>query len=35
MFLYAKVLLSSIELLMDMKSIREELKVLPENLDAA
>ncbi|MCJ1267692.1 hypothetical protein MMC22_007578 [Lobaria immixta] len=35
MFLYAKVLLSSIELLTDVKSIREELRVLPENLDAA
>jgi hypothetical protein len=35
MFLYAKVFLSSIELLTDVKSIREELRVLPENLDAA
>lgn len=35
MFLYAKVLLSSIELLNDIRSIREELRVLPENLDAA
>ena len=35
MFLYAKVLLDSIKLLTDAKSIREELRVLPENLDAA
>lgn len=35
MFLYAKVLLSSIELLTDTRSIREELRVLPEDLNAA
>ena len=35
MFLYAKVLLSSIELLTDIRSIREELRVLPEDLHAA
>ncbi|ERF71684.1 hypothetical protein EPUS_08997 [Endocarpon pusillum Z07020] len=35
MFLYAKVLWSSIELLTDVQSIREELRVLPEDLDAA
>ena len=35
MFLYAKVLLSSFELLTDMRSIREDLRVLPENLNAA
>lgn len=35
MFLYAKVVLSSIELLTDISDIRQELRVLPENLDAA
>ena len=35
MFLYVKVLLGGIELLSDVKSIRKELRVLPENLDAA
>lgn len=35
MFLYAKILLSSIEFLDDIGSIREELRVLPEDLDAA
>lgn len=35
MFLYAKVVLSSIEHLDDMIEIRNELQVLPENLDDA
>ena len=35
MFLYAKILLSSIELLTDVTAIREELKVLPEDLNDA
>ena len=35
MFLYADVVLSSVDSLDDMGEIREELKVLPESLDAA
>jgi hypothetical protein len=35
MFLYAKVVLTSIEHLDDMIAIRNELQVLPENLDDA
>ena len=35
MFLYAKVVLSSIEELDGMKAIRDELEVLPDNLDDA
>lgn len=35
MFLYAEVVLSSIDSLDDMEQIREELRVLPESLDAA
>lgn len=35
MFLYAKVILSGFEYLTDVNSVREELKVLPESLDAA
>jgi hypothetical protein len=35
MFLYAKIMLGSIELLNDMDEIRQELRVLPENLDDA
>ena len=34
MFLYAKVVLSSVEYL-DMTEIRDELEVLPETLDDA
>lgn len=35
MFLYAEVVLGSMDSLDDMGEIREELRVLPENLDAA
>ena len=35
MFLYAKVVLSSIEHLDDMITIRNELQVLPETLNDA
>ncbi|KAI1079677.1 hypothetical protein F5B20DRAFT_160940 [Whalleya microplaca] len=35
MFLYAKVVLDSIELLSNISEIEDELRVLPENLDAA
>lgn len=35
MFLYAKVVLSSIEMLDDVAEICEELSVLPEDLDDA
>ena len=35
MFLYAEVVLSSVDSLDDMGEIREELRVLPESLDAA
>jgi hypothetical protein len=35
MFLYAKIVFDSIELLNDMKDIRQELQVLPESLDDA
>ncbi|KFA48785.1 hypothetical protein S40293_01495 [Stachybotrys chartarum IBT 40293] len=35
MFLYAQIMLSSIELLHNVEDIRQELKVLPENLDEA
>ncbi|KAL9621184.1 MAG: hypothetical protein Q9160_004316 [Pyrenula sp. 1 TL-2023] len=35
MFLYAKVILSSLEYLSDVESTREELRALPENLDDA
>ena len=35
MFLYAKVVLSSIEHLDDMSTIRNELRVLPDTLDDA
>lgn len=35
MFLYAKVILNSIEYLDDMNEIGVELNVLPESLDAA
>lgn len=35
MFLYAKIVLSSIELIDDVAEICEELSVLPEDLDDA
>ena len=35
MFLYAAVVLSSVDSLGDIGEIREELRVLPESLDAA
>ena len=35
MFLYAEVVLSSLDSLDDLGEIREELRVLPESLDAA
>ena len=35
MFLYARILLSSIEFLDDIQSIREELRVLPKDLEDA
>jgi hypothetical protein len=35
MFLYAKLVLSSIEYLDDLAEIGNELRVLPEDLDAA
>jgi hypothetical protein len=35
MFLYAEVVLSSMDSLDDIGEIREELKVLPQSLDAA
>jgi hypothetical protein len=35
MFLYAEVVLRSMDSLDNMGEIREELKVLPESLDAA
>lgn len=35
MFLYVKIMLSSIELLSEVDEIRSELRVLPESLDEA
>ena len=35
MFLYAEVVISSVDSLDDIGEIREELRVLPESLDAA
>lgn len=35
MFLYAKIIIESIEMLPDVGSIREQLEVLPEGLDEA
>ncbi|KAG5654814.1 hypothetical protein KAF25_011001 [Fusarium avenaceum] len=35
MFLYVRIVLESIEMLLDLNSIREQLKVLPESLDEA
>jgi len=35
MFLYAQIMLGSIDLLHDVEDIRRELRVLPENLDEA
>ena len=35
MFLYAEVVLSSVDSLDDIGEIQEELRVLPESLDAA
>ncbi|KAF9767043.1 hypothetical protein IL306_000445 [Fusarium sp. DS 682] len=35
MFLYVRIVLQDIEMLQDLKSIRDQLKVLPESLDEA
>lgn len=35
MFLYARIVLESVEMLPDLNLIREQLKVLPESLDEA
>ena len=35
MFLYAKVILSCLDFLSDIREVRKELEVLPTNLDDA
>ena len=35
MFLYARIILDNVELLNDLEMIKDDLKVLPKNLEEA